>query len=122
MKNILLSRLLLFIISFFLCFTLISQERKVTSINSLWKFQKGEVILDKIASDTSNWEIINLPHTWNDKDVLADGKRGYYRGVGWYHKTLFFDATDSKKKHYLHFEGANQITEVYINRSLLDGI
>jgi len=118
MKNVLLPRLLLFVISFFVYSTLVSQERKVTSINSLWKFQKGEAIPNKIAPDTSNWEIINLPHTWNDKDVLADGKRGYYRGVGWYQKTLFFDATESNKKHYLHFEGANQVANVYINGTL----
>ncbi len=94
-----------------------AQIRSVTSINSLWEFSKDVLeSREPPMPDDSVWQTINLPHTWNDKDVMADGKRGYFRGVGWYHKTLFFDITDSKKKHYLHFEGANQVTEVYINR------
>ncbi|WP_221620714.1 hypothetical protein [Tannerella forsythia] len=24
---------------------------------------------------TAGWQAVQLPHTWNDKDVLADGQR-----------------------------------------------
>ncbi len=94
----------------------LAQTRSVTSINSLWEFTKGaprDVELSKL--NNSKWVLVNLPHSWNDKDVLADGKRGYYRGVGWYRKTIFFDSAENNKKHYLYFEGANQVADVYIN-------
>ena len=56
------------------------------SFNSGWLFSKNET--DAVLPDrtTAGWQAVQLPHTWDDKDVLADGQRGYYRGVGWYKK------------------------------------
>ncbi|MBX2946727.1 MAG: DUF4982 domain-containing protein [Cyclobacteriaceae bacterium] len=89
--------------------------RFVSSINSSWEFHRGEVA-NAHSTDplTDAWKVINLPHSWNDKDVTADGERGYYRGPGWYRKSVFISG-DNSKKYFLHFEGANQKTTVYVN-------
>ena len=109
----------LILIGLFTCFeeSLAQQKQVRTSISfqTGWFFCKGEV--ENAASPTLNhdsWQVVSIPHTWNDKDVLADGKRGYYRGIGWYRKS--FSIPDSSfARYYLHFEGVNQVTEVYVN-------
>lgn len=83
---------------------IIAQER---TINSGWQF----VLDDKNATD---WEIVNIPHTWNKNDAFDDEK-GYYRGIGWYKKQLYFSAESKDLIHYLHFKGVNQDTDVYVN-------
>lgn len=89
--------------------------RSKIGFNSGWLFQKDSVG-DAIFPDDKSlgWQAVQLPHTWNDKDVLADGKRGYYRGVGWY-KKKFQLIPEVGKRYFLQFEGANQVTEVFVN-------
>lgn len=91
-----------------------AQGRKKYSVNESWRFVKSEVEFNQFTSFKSEGLIVNLPHTWNDKDVLSDGQRGYYRGPAWYAKELFLEKKASKR-YYLYFEGSNQETEVYIN-------
>ncbi|GIM54511.1 hypothetical protein CAPN005_11580 [Capnocytophaga cynodegmi] len=100
-------------------FTLEAQVRSVgrskVSFDSGWLFQKdsiGDAILPNV--DSFNWQPVQLPHTWNDKDVLADGKRGYYRGIAWYKKS-FRLVPESERQYFLQFEGSNQVTEVFVN-------
>ncbi|MFK8266599.1 glycoside hydrolase family 2 TIM barrel-domain containing protein [Capnocytophaga cynodegmi] len=100
-------------------FTLEAQVRSVgrskVSFDSGWLFQKdsvGDAILPN--ADSFNWQSVQLPHTWNDKDVLADGKRGYYRGIAWYKKS-FQLVPESERQYFLQFEGSNQVTEVFVN-------
>lgn len=73
------------------------------SFNSGWEF----------SFDKNSWEKVNIPHTWNDKDSYVDG--GYYRGTGWYKRSLNIDNEDLSKEIYLHFDGANAITNLYVN-------
>jgi len=79
----------LLILILFLLPILSSAQRLQYSVNENWKFLRSD---NKSASQTdfndSIWTNINLPHTWNDKDVLDD-EPGYYRGIGWYLKTCF---------------------------------
>lgn len=49
---------------------------------------------------------------------MLDDQPGYYRGVGWCRKTVFVPAAWRGQSVYLHFEGANQETEVYVNGQL----
>lgn len=100
-------------------FTLEAQVRSVgrskVSFDSGWLFQKdsvGDAILPN--KESFNWQSVQLPHTWNDKDVLADGKRGYYRGIAWYKKS-FRLVPESERQYFLQFEGSNQVTEVFVN-------
>lgn len=85
------------------------------SINELWRFHAGDGQNMRLRSyDDSQWDIVNLPHTWNDKDAVDDAP-GYYRGIGWYRKSLFIDSTVKDKVTILYFDGANEVTELYVN-------
>lgn len=92
-------------------------------INSNWKFYKGYIENGFSADiDDSDWETVNIGHTWNNIDG-QDGKFGnkdindtdYFRGDGWYRKNIFFEKEDREKLIFLRFQGANTKTDVYIN-------
>jgi len=72
--------------------------------------------------DTSApWVDVTLPHTWNALDG-EDGGSNYYRGIGWYrrHLTAPADFTGgSRRQAFLQFDGANIVTDVYLNGMLL---
>ena len=89
-----------------------SQTRIKYTINSGWKFHKGDI--EKVADSDSDWTTVNIPHTWNARDVLDD-KPGYYRGIAWYSKTFRPGPRLKNKDVYLYFEGANQDAEVFVN-------
>jgi len=60
------------------------------------------------------WESIDLPHTWNAHDV-SDEKPGYWRGIAWYRKHLRLDPKLSAKNVFIEFEGANSVSELWLN-------
>ncbi|WP_051291051.1 glycoside hydrolase family 2 [Pedobacter glucosidilyticus] len=91
-----------------------SQTRIIRSINSNWLFYKGDLNSFPSKTQNINWTKISLPHSWNDKDVFDD-EPGYYRGISWYNKTLYIPKEWSSKAIYLHFEGAAQVAEIYID-------
>lgn len=74
------------------------------SINNNWEFSKNN----------SDWERVQIPHSWNDYDVMDD-EPGYYRDVCVYKKNFTAEERFASKELYLHFEGVNQIADVYIN-------
>ena len=82
-------------------------EAQTVTINSGWHFTLGDRY-------TNDWETVNIPHTWNKQDAFDDEK-GYHRGIGWYKKQVFFSKEKESLIHYLHFKGANQETDVYVN-------
>lgn len=94
------------------------------NINDDWKFNKlDSVVKDEILNDfdDSSWGNINLPHTWNSEDgcdgwvkTYNDGSP-YYRGKGVYRKVISITDDELKKQVFIEFEGANTITELYIN-------
>lgn len=112
------------LLGFFLAvMTLSSQSKYVKNINNNWKFYKGgfeiynsKPIEDILLSEDTAWETINIPHTWNNIDA-TDYAPGYYRGIGWYKKTIIIDSKkeESNGKTFIYFEGANQITDLYVN-------
>ncbi|MDB5232402.1 MAG: glycoside hydrolase family 2 [Chitinophagaceae bacterium] len=89
-------------------------QRIIYTINSGWKFHKGDVTGTVNAESVQNWEVVNIPHTWNDKDAFDD-QPGYYRGVGWYAKELSVPSQWKGKNIFIQFEGVNQETDVFIN-------
>lgn len=107
-----------FIIFYFLLvYTLHAQTsspRSIISMNEGWQFVKGDSIIN-----SSGWQTIQLPHTWNTGDVLDD-MPGYYRGVGWYKKTFKAGNELKDKEVSFYFEGSNQETEVFINGKKAD--
>lgn len=59
--------------------------RTVYSINDSWQFRFGET-----CEGNEGWNVVSVPHTWNDQDCLDDAP-GYTRGKGWYRKKLYVD-------------------------------
>ena len=105
-----LSFVLLFLVS-----GLRAQPGKTEGLNEGWLFSKDTLAAFLPSNTTMKWDSINLPHTWNKADVLDDAA-GYHRGTGWYKKSIVTDTAWRNKAVFLFFEGANQVTDVYINR------
>ncbi|SDS18497.1 beta-galactosidase [Winogradskyella sediminis] len=74
------------------------------TINSGWQF----------SEDKTNWQTVNIPHTWNQDDAFDDDL-GYRRGLGYYQKHIFFSSETSANNHYLKFNAVNQDATVYVN-------
>jgi beta-galactosidase len=103
----------LFILLIAIPFAALSQ-RINTTINSGWLFHKGDVEISNKDLSFDDWARVNLPHTWNKEDAF-DEEDGFYQGPGWYAKILSVPEEWEEKQVFLVFEGANQVTEVYIN-------
>ena len=89
--------------------------RSITCLNNNWEFARDPYSNGlSMPGKTLKWEKVNLPHTWNTEDIMDD-EPGYYRGTGWYKKMIHVDRSLMGKSCYLHFEGANQVSELYIN-------
>ena len=92
-----------------------AQQRVVYTINDGWKFTKGSPFEAQLTGcDDSSWEMVNIPHTWNDKDA-DDETPGFYRGPVWYRKQLFIDKSQEGRRAVIYFEGANQEVRFYLN-------
>ena len=72
----------------------------------------------ELEYDDNAWQKIALPHTWNAFDV-TDEAPGYWRGIGWYRKHFTIDRKFSGKQVSLEIEGANQVSEFWLNGSHL---
>ena len=88
--------------------------RHVETLNDSWLFHKGSIAAPFTASKTKTWHQVTLPHSWNTEDILDD-EDGYYRGDGWYKKTIVVPQVFENQNVFLHFEGANQVTSLYVN-------
>lgn len=89
------------------------QVRHVETINDAWNFYKGS-LKNPLTSKSINWNKVTIPHSWNTEDILDD-KDGYYRGDGWYKKTLTIPKIYKNQQVFLLFEAANQVTSIYVN-------
>ena len=75
------------------------------SLNDVWTFHKeGSAVT----------ETVSFPHTWNADDSVDD-EPGYFRGIGWYEKTVQINDELSGRKVFVRFEGANQEVDLYVN-------
>ncbi len=86
--------------------------RKIININSEWVFAKGiEQIPAQLPTD---WENVNLPHSWNATDG-QDGGNDYHRGTCHYAKNIEKSALPEADRYYLEIRGANSSADVYFN-------
>lgn len=104
------------LICFLTTLTTVSQAQRISyTINESWKFYKGEQDKAPISRfDDTGWEDVSIPHTWNNLDA-RDDVPGYYRGEGWYRRHIFIGDEAENKQIYACFEGANQVTELWVN-------
>lgn len=86
--------------------------RKTININDNWFFIKGDVSVNNLCKEEA--ENINIPHTWNRFDG-QDGGGDYYKGVGYYYKTLKKINFTDEEVVYLEFKGVYSIADVYLN-------
>jgi len=89
-------------------------QRINSTINSGWLFHKGDVEINNEDLSFDDWTRVNLPHTWNKEDAF-DEEDDFYKGPGWYAKILSVPEEWENRQVFLDFEGANQVTEVFIN-------
>ena len=104
-------------------------ERRVISFHENWRFMRltqknglAGLAFEMPEFDDSAWEKITLPHTWNSVDGVdgaagaGEEREGYYRGLGGYRKTAYFSQSEYEGKSvFIEFEGANTVTELYVN-------
>ncbi len=89
------------------------------SLNDSWKFTT-DAMVDAEGSTASDreWQRIDIPHTWNDKDAFDDTP-GYRRGPAWYQREVNLPASYKGRRIFLYFEGANQTARVFVNGSFV---
>ena len=96
-----------------LCYA--QQVRHIETINESWDFYKGSLKTHfQMMIPLLEWDKVTIPHSWNTEDILDD-EDGYYRGDGWYKKTISIPRVYDIQKVFLLFEGANQVTSLYVN-------
>ncbi|MBD0724739.1 hypothetical protein B6A10_06065 [Flavobacterium sp. L1I52] len=110
--------LIFLVILFSLSNNLTNAQIKYT-VNEDWKFVKDNGItkVEDISKSKEKSIQVDIPHTWNDKDVI-DEEEGYYRGSGWYSKTIKIPTAYKDKQVFLFFEGVGMVAEVYVNKQL----
>ncbi|MDC7676347.1 glycoside hydrolase family 2 protein [Asticcacaulis machinosus] len=91
-----------------------AEARQTSSLNAGWVFKREDIPAASGAGfDDKAWLKVTLPHTFNAGDG-ADGGT-YYRGAGWYRKTLDLKPLTARDRLYLQFDGAALVTEVFVN-------
>ena len=83
-------------------------QRENILINQDWNFRFSHQV------EKNSSRRVDLPHTWNAQDALS-GKPDYKRGIGNYDKKLFIRSEWKGKRLFLRFEGANCVSNVFIN-------
>ena len=86
--------------------------RNIMNLNAQWSFSKTAVAVP--AAIENDWEIVNLPHTWNAIDG-QDGGNDYHRGTCYYAKKLDKSQLPAGEKYFLELRGANSSADVYMD-------
>ena len=86
--------------------------RHLLNINSGWSFLKDTHTIP--ATLPTDWEVVNLPHTWNNIDGM-DGGGDYFRGTCNYAKVLKKSELPKADNYYLEIHGAASSADVYVN-------
>ncbi|KRF04152.1 beta-galactosidase [Paenibacillus sp. Soil766] len=89
---------------------------KSSQLNDCWMFTK-ENDPAYASEKLKEWQMVTLPHTWNDKDGQG-GEEPYHRGACWYQRELEIDEAALGKRYYLEIGAAGNIGHVYINGQL----
>lgn len=96
-----------------------SHDDHSTRLIHNWEFVKGdlggvwEAVRIENSSNLPVWSEVQLPHSYNDFDAV-DPDVPYYQGQGWYRTFLNFDNPYENGRIVIHFEGAGQVTDLYV--------
>ena len=96
-----------------------AESREIISINSNWNFIDGVETPRGLGwgATQQGSVVVNLPHTWNSADFMAEG--GYRRGYGSYRKEMVIPNEYKGKRLFLKFEGAGTVATVFVNSSFV---
>ena len=86
--------------------------RTIVNLNTKWAFTKDSSEIP--SSMPKKWNLVNLPHSWNNIDG-QDGGDDYYRGTCYYAKSLEKAELPEAQRYYLEIRGANSSADVYLN-------
>jgi beta-galactosidase len=97
-----------------------SPSRLIFSLNQDWRFRRFErdahshdfAAVDSMES--SAWEQVNLPHSARIEPLNASGGRNF-QGICCYFRELSIPPEWKGRIIYLHFEGAMQVADVWLN-------
>lgn len=86
-----------------------------TNLNGGWNYLESQLVAAQDLPELTApaWSVVDLPHSWNQWDA-TDIVPGYRRDVSWYVKSLDYQL-EAGRRYFLYFEGANLITDVFIN-------
>ena len=85
--------------------------RNILNINANWSFAKVSEIPASLPAD---WQVLDLPHTWNAEDG-HDGGNDYFRGTAVYAKKIVKAELPEAARYYLEIRGANSSADVYLD-------
>lgn len=91
--------------------------REATLFCDGWEFKKGPFPADAMKGAlrwNSDWQPVNLPHTWNADDMQKKAS-AFYAGDAYYRKRFIPDPDLKDMRVFLRFEGVGSCAEVYIN-------
>ncbi len=91
--------------------------RKKIGFNTGWKFYRGDISQDaaKASSyDDSSWQGINVPHAPVITPLRVQWSSGTAE-INWYRKHFTLENTYQNNKIFIEFEGADQVSDVWIN-------
>ncbi len=90
-------------------------QRQVISFNNDWQFRKTVVEKNAAQADTG-WNEVQLPHTWNNKDMQAG--KDFYQGEALYRKTFVAEKDWQNRRVFIRFDGVGQVAAVWVNGKL----
>jgi beta-galactosidase len=87
-------------------------DRISINLNQGWRFLRTGADTDGFSPELG--EVVNLPHSVRLEPLNASGGRNY-QGLCWYSRQLNIEPSWKDRIIYLHFEGAMQVADVWIN-------
>ena len=93
-----------------------AEPRALQTLAAGWRFVQDDAMTDEaaLAATGDGWTAVSLPHTWNANDAASTNATvPYKRGRGWYR--LAFDAPARGARHWLQFDGASMVADVWLN-------
>jgi beta-galactosidase len=103
-----------------------NSPRETKDFNKGWHFHLGEIAeFEKGNIDTSEWELVNLPHDYSIKGKIEKSNPsgsgwGYFPvGIGCYIKEISYNKNWDHKRIFIDFDGVQDNSQVWINGHLL---
>ncbi|MBK0370905.1 malectin domain-containing carbohydrate-binding protein [Flavobacterium agrisoli] len=98
-----------------------ARSRVEVSLNSLWQ----TILMDELPVSENEfvkkpnvneqWQIVTVPHNWDQYYGFRRAKHGNLHGTAWYHRNLTLDKKQKGKQHFLFFEGVSSYATVWVN-------